>query len=146
MLDFIDQYLHGAPRHPQNGDALSVYLNSSWTLASPRTRSTHMGRSAHPGRRRKPPTGVSTPLQRRQSLGRFARYLLVRRQARECLRFQSMMRRRLMESEDAGTGDTSSSVEERRDSRRRGRRGSTSGRRGKRDLMTGWFIFPGTKW
>ena len=181
VLHFLDQYLHGAPRHAHHGDVLAAYSNTT-RLAAPRNTVRARGHSTaylgskrlrHSKRTRDASTrAMAMPVRNRQSLGRFARYVHVLGQARECRKFQSRARQRLDLSGSAGgqknsssdsqvhaTSTSSLAVQEHATSTSSldsqgnatswssvGIQNHTASRRQKRDLLSGWFIFPGTKW
>ncbi|KAL8596473.1 hypothetical protein ACOMHN_065356 [Nucella lapillus] len=169
IAEFIQEYIHGAPRRPRNRNVLKIYDNQHpemslisnsthrlrhremrgdplfrprrWNVSrmyehpnpeiSLTSNSTHRLRHRHWKRRDPLYRGVFRKVRRSESLGHFTSYLQVARQVRECQEFQSQVRQILGVS---GNGS------------RREKRSSSSGGRRKRDLMTGWFIFPGTKW
>lgn len=177
VLQFLDQYLQGAPKHPRRGDVLAAYRNTTH-LAAYRNTARTRGHADFPQptayssskrlRHAKQTLGASTraiamPLRSRQSLGRFARYVNVHNQARECRKFQSLARQRLHLSDGAysleNSSWSSSDSQQHATSRSSldgqdimtftsslGSHNHTVPRRQKRDLLSGWFIFPGTKW
>lgn len=131
---FEKHFLHTVPGHADLGDAFAAYVRmSSFSIALGRRTSHH-----RPGMQRKFRRGVWMPLLSANSHGRLATYLDVQLQVSECQDFLSTARKQLQALEEESQELDTELLQQTAPDRTQWR--------GKRDLLSGWLIFPGTKW